>query len=70
VFACEELGALFREGWERPIAGRIERGRAAERSLGEHLAGPEGLTAKNNTFDERAVLQEFAHGPYAANSRE
>jgi conjugative relaxase-like TrwC/TraI family protein len=56
----QELDDLFREGWERPIAGRIERGREAERSLGDHLAGPEGLTAKRNTFDDRALLQEFA----------
>src|SRR5271165_6276085 len=57
---AEELGHLFREGWERPVGGLIERDQAAEQSLGEHLAGPDGLTAKNNTFDERAVLQEFA----------
>ena len=31
-----------------------------EQSLGDHLAGPEGLTERSNTFDERAVLQEFA----------
>jgi AAA domain len=33
------------------------------RELGElagRLAGPEGLTERSNTFDERAVLQEFA----------
>ncbi len=57
---AEELDDLFREGSERPIGGLIERDQAAELSLGEHLAGPEGLTAKSNTFDERAVLQEFA----------
>jgi len=56
----QELAALFRDGWERPVGDLIRRGRAAERALGEHLAGPEGLTAKSNTFDERAVLQEFA----------
>ena len=57
---AEELDDLFREGWERPIAGLIERDQAAELRLGDHLAGPEGLTAHSNTFDERAVLQEFA----------
>ncbi len=51
---------LFREGCERPVGGLIERDEAAEQSLGDHLAGPEGLTAHSNTFDERAVLQEFA----------
>src|SRR5204863_23279 len=51
---------LFREGSERPIAGLIERGRVAEQSLDEHLAGPEGLTAMSNTFDEWALLQELA----------
>jgi hypothetical protein len=57
---AEELDDLFRQGSERLISGRIERGRAAEQSLGEHLAGPEGLTAQSSTFDERAVLQQFA----------
>jgi conjugative relaxase-like TrwC/TraI family protein len=57
---AEELDDLFREGWERPAGGLIERDQAAELSLGDHLAGPEGLTAKSNTFDERAVLQQFA----------
>ena len=31
-----------------------------EQALGDRLAGPEGLTERSNTFDERAVLQEFA----------
>ena len=31
-----------------------------EQTLGDHLASAEGLTARSNTFDERAVLQEFA----------
>jgi hypothetical protein len=57
---AEELGELIREGSERPVGDRIEWGQAAEQSLGERLAGPDGLTAKSNTFDERAVLQEFA----------
>ena len=57
---AQELDDLFREGCERSIADGIERGQEAERSLDEHLAGPEGLTAKRNTFDERAVLQQFA----------
>ena len=31
-----------------------------ELSFGDRLAGPNGLTQRANTFDERAVLQEFA----------
>ena len=57
---AEELDDLFREGSERPVGGLIERDRESEQSLADRLAGPEGLTAKSNTFDERAVLQEFA----------
>ena len=57
---AQELDNLLREGWERPVSGLIEREQAAERSLGDQLAGPEGLTARANTFDERAVLQQFA----------
>ncbi len=57
---AEELDDLFREGSERPVGGLIERDQAAERSLGDRLAGPEGLTAQSNTLDERAVLQAFA----------
>jgi hypothetical protein len=56
----EELTELFREGWQRPAGGLVERGKQTEQSLGDRLAGPEGLTAQGNTFDERAVLQEFA----------
>jgi len=57
---ADELDDLLREGWERAIAGLIDRGHEAERSIGDDLAGPDGLTAKSNTFDERAVLQQFA----------
>ena len=31
-----------------------------ERSFGEWLVGPAGLTERANTFDQRAVLQQFA----------
>ena len=57
---AEELDDLFTEGSGRLVSGLIERDQAAELSLADHLAGPEGLTAKSNTFDERAVLQQFA----------
>jgi conjugative relaxase-like TrwC/TraI family protein len=55
----QELAELFREEGERPVGDLLERGQAGEWSLGDHLAGAEGLTARSNTFDERAVLQEF-----------
>jgi conjugative relaxase-like TrwC/TraI family protein len=57
---ARELTELLREGRERPVGDLVERRQAAERSLGDRLASPEGLTAQSNTFDERAVLQEFA----------
>src|SRR5262249_19060164 len=47
-------------GRERVRCGRSPRGEADERALGDRLASPEGLTARSNTFDERAVLQEVA----------
>ena len=60
-----ERGANQRERAERADGGALdESAGAAEsrelRALGDRLAGPEGLTERSNTFDERAVLQEFA----------
>ena len=51
-----EFKRLLREGRRRARAGE----RVDEALLGEHLTGPEGLTANVNVFDERAVLQAFA----------
>jgi conjugative relaxase-like TrwC/TraI family protein len=56
----KELEELIREAWERPVGGLVERRQLAERRLGDHLASPEGLTERSNTFDERQLLQEFA----------
>jgi conjugative relaxase-like TrwC/TraI family protein len=58
-----ELGLGARELAQQLECARartIEHERVHEHRFGEHLAGPEGLTANANTFDERAVLQEFA----------
>jgi conjugative relaxase-like TrwC/TraI family protein len=55
-----DVAELIDAGRERVERGLLERWEVDERSLGDHLAGAEGLTARNNTFDERPVLQEFA----------
>jgi conjugative relaxase-like TrwC/TraI family protein len=55
-----EVAELIDAGWERAAGGRARADGPDERALGEHLAGAEGLTERSNTFDERAVLQEFA----------
>ena len=40
---------------------RVETAEAgALRDVADRLVGPTGLTERSNTFDERAVLQEFA----------
>ena len=57
---ARELGELTRVGRVRAAAGLARAGGVDERRLGDRLAGPEGLTERSNTFDERAVLQEFA----------
>ena len=59
------LGARASRGAARGRAAsapsRLARaGRVDERAIGDLLAGPEGLTERANTFDERAVLQGFA----------
>jgi conjugative relaxase-like TrwC/TraI family protein len=55
-----EIAALLQEGRARIGEGRAQPEAVDERALGDHLASPEGLTSHANTFDERAVLQEFA----------
>jgi conjugative relaxase-like TrwC/TraI family protein len=58
-----EHGAKQRERAERADGGAPDEGAAESRELhelGDRLAGPEGLTERSNTFDERVVLQEFA----------
>ncbi len=55
-----ELAELFDVGRERVDSGLYGREGVDEQSVGDHMASPEGLTARSNTFDGRAVLQEFA----------
>jgi conjugative relaxase-like TrwC/TraI family protein len=56
----DEVARLVHDGRERLTGGRVERESVDERTLGDHLVGADGLTDRANTFDERAVLQEFA----------
>jgi conjugative relaxase-like TrwC/TraI family protein len=56
----DELAELIDEGRERVQRGLSRRGKVDERAFGDRLASPQGLTERTNTFDERAVLQEFA----------
>jgi conjugative relaxase-like TrwC/TraI family protein len=59
-FGREEITELLEVGRERLAYGSRERGTVDEVALGDQLAGPHGLTERTNSFDERAVLQEFA----------
>ena len=58
-----ELG-FGRAEVEQVLGGARTRGvalaRVDERALGDWLVGPAGLTERANTFDQRAVLQQFA----------
>ena len=58
-----ELG-FGRAEIDQALGDARARGAAAagvdERALGDWLVGPAGLTERANTFDRRAVLQEFA----------
>ncbi len=56
----EGVAEMIRTGFELVRGGLAERGGVDECALGERLAGAEGLTERSNTFDARAVLQEFA----------
>ena len=53
---------LLRAGHDRLLRGLARRGGVDEQALGARLTGAGGLTERSNTFDERAVLQEFAAG--------
>jgi hypothetical protein len=57
---ADELAELLDAGRERVEKGVAGRDEVDERALGDRLASPIGLTERSNTFDERAVLQEFA----------
>ncbi|TMK98059.1 MAG: hypothetical protein E6G34_10340 [Actinobacteria bacterium] len=54
------IAALIERGRRRTRAGLAMRDRINQRSLGDRLTGPQGLTERANTFDERVVLQQFA----------
>jgi len=59
-FGRDEITGLLDQGRERVEYGWRERGTVDEVALGDRLAGPNGLTERANSFDERVVLQEFA----------
>jgi hypothetical protein len=54
------IGEILQTGKERLARGLARRGGVDEQALGARLTGAGGLTERSNTFDERAVLQEFA----------
>jgi conjugative relaxase-like TrwC/TraI family protein len=54
-----ELGELLRAAREAPVRGR-PRPALEERTLGDLLVGPHGLTESANSFDESDVLQQLA----------
>jgi conjugative relaxase-like TrwC/TraI family protein len=55
----DELEAIGRDATAR-LAKGVTVEPVDERALGDQLVGPAGLTERQNTFDERAVLQAFA----------
>ena len=57
-----EIAELLRSGRERLALGLAAASHVDEQALGDRLASAAGLTERANTFDERAVLQEFAAG--------
>jgi conjugative relaxase-like TrwC/TraI family protein len=57
---ADRILEILRAGRERLAHGLARRGGVDERALGSRLTGAGGLTERSNTFDERAVLQEFA----------
>jgi conjugative relaxase-like TrwC/TraI family protein len=70
-FGRDEVAELVRRGTARlesaraPVAGAEEIGSGGRQSvelaeLADRLVGCNGLTERSNTFDDRAVLQEFA----------
>jgi len=59
-FGRGEITELLELGRERLAHGLPEHAASDELALGDRLAGPHGLTACANSFDERVVLQEFA----------
>jgi conjugative relaxase-like TrwC/TraI family protein len=54
------VAELLRAGRERLPHSLAKQSVVDEQALGARLTSAEGLTERSNTFDERAVLQEFA----------
>jgi conjugative relaxase-like TrwC/TraI family protein len=54
-----ELAQIAGDGRSRVARGPRRRA-VDEAALADHLASPTGLTERQNTFDERKLLQEFA----------
>ncbi|HWY89567.1 MAG TPA: MobF family relaxase, partial [Solirubrobacteraceae bacterium] len=54
------VAELLGGGREWLVRGLAGRGGVDEQVLGARLTGADGLTERSNTFDGRAVLQEFA----------
>jgi conjugative relaxase-like TrwC/TraI family protein len=57
---AREVRELLADGHARVMDGSAGGATADERALADKLTSPSGLTEKANTFDQRAVLQEFA----------
>jgi conjugative relaxase-like TrwC/TraI family protein len=55
-----EVARLGERARERLATGAVERETVDEDALSDRLVSSVGLTERANTFDERAVLQEFA----------
>jgi hypothetical protein len=55
-----EVAHLLQDGRERASRATAGRHEVDEQILGDHLAGPGGLTERSNTFDVCPVLQEPA----------
>ncbi len=51
---------ILQAGRERLASGLVMRDGVDEQALAARLTGASGLTERSNTFDKRAVLQEFA----------
>jgi conjugative relaxase-like TrwC/TraI family protein len=56
----DEVAYLLQAGQERASQAMTGHPTVDEQIVGDHLAGPGGLTERSNTFDARMVVQEFA----------
>ncbi len=55
-----EVQELLEAGRDRVLDGTARVEAVDEAAAGDFLAGPDGLTERSNTFDERAVIRGFA----------